>query len=126
MNSDNIQDEINVNNLSNNIHGGENIISYLSDIFLGKNNEDGNNINFTHDDISENFEESYDNLIKLSKMNIGKLCEYFEINNDISNQKQNSYNKKYSNILINTNNYETDYELKINSNETMTFLKSKK
>ena len=73
-------------------------------------------------------------------MNMSKIYEYFEINDynnidvdidiDIDNyidiQKQNPYNKKYSNILTDTNNFEIDYELKINDNETITFLKSKK
>jgi len=138
MNSDNIQDKIIENNLANKKNKDQNIISYLSDIFLGKNDE--NVINNTYDDFQEDFEESYENLINLSKMNMSKIYEYFEINDynnidvdidiDIDNyidiQKQNPYNKKYSNILTDTNNFEIDYELKINDNETITFLKSKK
>jgi hypothetical protein len=127
MNSDNIQDEISENNLSNKKNKDQNFISYLSDIFLGKNDENDNNK--TYDDFQEDLEESYENLINLSKMDMSKIYEHFEINNNsdyIDNQKQNSYNKKYSNILINTNNYEIDYELQINDNETITFLKSKK
>lgn len=125
MNSDDIQDDVQENN--NNLSGEKNFISYLSDIFLGNNNTNDNNNNNTndYDDVEENLEESHENLMKLSKMNISKICEYLEID-DIYNQKQHSYNKKYSNILTNTNNYETDYELKINSNETITFLKFKK
>lgn len=127
MNSDNIQDNIQdvENNLSNKINKEKNIISYLSDVLFGENKEDRADINKTYDDISENLEESYENLINLSKMNLGKIYEHFEINNNI-NQKENSYNKKYSNIMNNTNNYETDYELQINSNEKITFMKSKK
>lgn len=125
MNSYDIQDDVQENN--NNLSGEKNFISYLSDIFLGNNNTNDNNNNNTndYDDVEENLEESHENLMKLSKMNISKICEYLEID-DIYNQKQHSYNKKYSNILTNTNNYETDYELKINSNETITFLKFKK
>ena len=121
MNSDNIQDETE-NNLSNK---NKNILSYLSDIFLEKNDENDNNK--LYDDFQEDVEESYENLLNLSKMDISKIYEHFEINYDnIDNHRQNSLNKKYSNTLDNAYNYEIDYELNINDNETITFLKSKK
>lgn len=133
MNSDYIQDEINDNDMTNNKSGDKNFISYLSDIFLGKNNvNDDNNVNDEndddkiYDDYQEDFEESYKNLINLSKMNMDKIYNHFKISGNIDEQKVNSYNNKYSNILVNTNNYETDYELKINDNESIEFLKSKK
>ena len=124
MNSDNILDDTFDSNLSNNTKKENGIISYLSDIFLGNNNNENNNE--TYDDFKEDFEKSYENLINLSKMDINDIYKHFDINNNNNYQKQNSYNKKYSNMLIGTNNYEIDYELQINDNETITFLKSKK
>lgn len=139
MNSDDIIDDFNENTLANKLNKDKNIISYLSDIFLGNNDENDNNKIYDDNDFQENYEESYYNLLNLSKMNMSEINKYFEINNNnfdnnfdnmtnMEFQKQNSYNKKYSNMLNNdnTNNYEIDYELQINDKETITFLKSKK
>lgn len=116
-------DKINNGDLSSDLTQKKTFLNYFSDLFFdtvddvdSNNNDDGNICN----DIQQN---SYNNLLKLSALNTNQIYEHFDKN--ILCNKSNAYNKKYSNILKNQINYEIDYELKIDKNETIQFIKSK-
>lgn len=102
-----------------------NFIDYLSEILLGDNDQNDTEL---FDDVENNgnYEKSFNDLITLSKMNFKDVLKHTEIDDLEFNEKTNSYNKKYSNIIEIPVQYQTDFELKINDDENINFLQSKK
>lgn len=86
------------------------------------NNELKNNLNSNN----ENYIKASENIEKISKMNWNEIKTYFNIESYDEHHNTIKYKKKYSNIVDKTLQYETDYELKINDDEVLKFIKIKK
>lgn len=122
MDTDNIKDDINQFSKKNTT---QNFIDYLSGMFL---NDDDNNDVYNNNYDNENYEQAYENIKKLSKMNWNEVLKHHNINikkYDIYDDTS-MYKKKYSNVIDKSFEYKTDYELKLNDDEDIKFIKTKK
>jgi len=102
-----------------------NFIDYLSNMFLNDNN---NNDMYNDNNDNENYEQAYENIKKLSEMNWNEIQTHYDINiKKFSEYKDtNMYKKKYSNVIDKSFEYKIDYELKLNDDEDIKFIKTKK
>ena len=121
MDTDNIENEFFKKNTT------PNFIDYLSNMFI--NNTDNNSCYvFNDNQDNDEYEQAYENIKKLSKMNWNDVQKYYNI--DIKNFNEfndiNMYKKKYSNVIDKSFEYKTDYELKLNNDEDIKFIKTKK
>lgn len=123
MDTDNIENEF----FKKNTTSTPNFMDYLSNMFI--NNTDNNSCNvFNDNQDNDEYEQAYENIKKLSKMNWNDVQKYYNI--DIKNFNEfndiNMYKKKYSNVIDKSFEYKTDYELKLNNDEDIKFIKTKK
>lgn len=110
----------------NKTSGINNIFNYFSETFFPTSSNNMYDDEYNEKDLIN----SYDNIHKLSQMNIGQIYEYLNIDNLKTNNLNdtNMYNNKYFNTLkeANENKYEIDYGIEINKNEELKFMKLKK
>jgi hypothetical protein len=102
-----------------------NFMDYLSNMFM---NDTNNNDIYDDNNGNENYEQAYENVKKLSKMNLDEIQTYHNINmkNFDEYKDTNMYKKKYLNVIDKSFEYKTDYELKLNDDEDIKFIKTKK
>lgn len=93
--------------------------NYISETFFSSNNSSSDD-EYNDEDLIN----SYNNVHKLSQMNISQIHKY--LNMDNLKNDANMYNNKYSNTLGETKKYETDYEIEIDKNEKLKFMRLKK
>lgn len=109
-----------------------NFFNYLTNTFF--NNDDKNNNIYNDDDEIYDFDQAYKNIYKLSKMDMNDLKKHFKLNetylnnnlDDLNYTKNNYYNSKYFNVMENPLKYQTDFEIYINNDETIKYIKIKK
>lgn len=127
MDTDNIDNIDNIENEFFKKNTTPNFIDYLSNMFINNTDNDSGNI-FNDNQENDGYEQAYENIKKISKMNWDEVQKYHNV--DIKNFTEyndtNMYKKKYSNVIDKSFEYKTDYELKLNDDEDIKFIKTKK
>lgn len=118
MDTDNVNNDINQFSKKK----PQNLMDYLSSMFLNDND------NIYDDNYDNNkYEQAYKNIKNLSKMNWDEIQKHHNINIDKYDEYKDTsmYKKKYSNVIDKSFEYKIDYELKINDDEDIKFIKTK-
>lgn len=134
MDTDDVNNVINQQKINDNNQDNQdnqtNFFTYFKNIFSDNATNKNNPVYMNDDNLNLNFDQAYENISKLSKMNWNDLKN--NLGSNLDNFKEYKFNSKYSNIFSQSEEkehdikYETDYEIKIDNDSSIKYIKIKK